>query len=104
MAFFRGFPIALAYRTVRSTFAPRSLGAALASPAPRPSSPSWRVPNTLRFAVIAPRGVAELALLIWLIARGVQPGLGRLHPRQAGPKIDLAAAVTAEDLRDLARM
>lgn len=73
LAFFGGFEIALAYLIVRSPFAPRSLGAALAiAGAADVVAVMVPLPDTVRFAVVALGGLAELALLVWLIARAVR--------------------------------
>lgn len=73
IAFFGLFEIALGYLVMRSGFAPRWLGAALALAGVVGFVVVLAdVPNTLRFAAVALSGLAELALLLWLIARAVR--------------------------------
>ena len=73
IAFFGLFEIALGYLVVRSGFAPRWLGGALVLAGVMGFAVVLAdVPNTLRFAAVLLSGLAELALLLWLVARAVR--------------------------------
>lgn len=73
IAFFGLFEVALGYLIMRSGFAPRWLGAALAlSGVVGFVVVLADVPNTFKFAVVALGGLSELALAIWLVTRAVR--------------------------------
>ena len=73
IAFFGLFEIVLAYLIARSQFAPRWLGAALALAGVAGIVTVFApLPTAARYGVVAVSGLAELALLLWLIARAVR--------------------------------
>ena len=73
IAFFGLFEVALGYLIMRSGFAPRWLGAALALAGIIGLVVVLAdVPKTFKFAVVALGGLSELALAFWLITRAVR--------------------------------
>jgi hypothetical protein len=73
IAFFGLFEIALGYLIIRSRFAPRWIGAALALAGITGLIVVLAdVPNTFRLAVVALGGLSELALALWLVTRALR--------------------------------